>query len=337
MSYKGKTIILQSRPVGEPKESDFKIVDTTAEEPKDGQVVLKLIYLSVDPYLVGKLTGASTYTAAFELNKPPYSAGYAQVVASKDATYKVGDFLSGQLFWSEYFTYDTEAFKTLLVRHALPGDPEVLLGVCGVTGLTAYFGLLEVGSLKSGETVVVSGAAGATGTVVGQIAKIKGCKVIGIAGSDDKVEYLVKQLGFDAAINYKTTENLTKAIKEASPDGVDVYFDNVGGSVSDAAIFNLKNYGRVVNCGAISQYTATEAPKGPRFEGLLVQRRLRFQGFIVFDFISKYGEAIKELLTWHKEGKLKNRVTIENGIANTHKALLDLLRGGNIGKMLVKL
>jgi NADPH-dependent curcumin reductase CurA len=194
----------------------------------------------------------------------------------QDATYKVGDFLSGQLFWSEYFTYDTEAFKTLLVRHALPGDPEVLLGVCGVTGLTAYFGLLEVGSLKSGETVVVSGAAGATGTVVGQIAKIKGCKVIGIAGSDDKVEYLVKQLGFDAAINYKTTENLTKAIKvisnihskfanifkEASPDGVDVYFDNVGGSVSDAAIFNLKNYGRVVNCGAISQYTATEAPKG---------------------------------------------------------------------------
>jgi len=326
---KSRVFIMKSVPNGAPVTSDFEIQEKEVPTVQDGELLVKALYISVDPYLIGKLRGISTYTAPFKVGEPVVSRTCAEVVESKDPKFKPGDQVFGYLDWSEYIVTKSSA-----VSHTVHPDPEICLGVCGGTGLTAYFGLFEIGQPKPTDTVLVSAAAGAVGLAVCQIAKITGCRVVGIAGTDEKCSML-KGLGVDAVINYKK-ENLFTAVKEACPNGIDVYFDNVGGETLDAAMKNMNNSGRIVACGAISQYTATTPQVGPRHEGVVLSRRLKWQGFIVSDFYEKFPVAYKALLEWHGQGKLKNFVTVHKGFEKLITALLDLLVGGNTGKTIVK-
>ncbi len=328
-----KAIILKSRPKGIPKLSDFKSIDEKMPEVMQGEVLLKTLFVSVDPYLRGRMSDAESYVPPFELNKPVSSGIVAEVVESKNENFKKGDFVSNLLEWKEYQTSTGVGLQKL--------DPSiqplsVYLGIVGMTGMTAYMGLTKIGKPKAGETIVVSGGAGAVGSVVGQIGKILGCRVIGIAGSDDKVEMLKSKFGFDEAINYNTTKDISKAIADASPKGVDVYFDNVGGPISDAVHTNLNQFARVIVCGAISLYNATELPLGPRVEGLLIKKSVLMQGFIVSDFSDKFAEGAQQLGQWLKEGKLTYEETVIEEFDNIPQAFIDLFTGKNTGKMIVK-
>ena len=328
-----KAIILKSRPKGIPQLSDFKSIDEKMPEVMQGEVLLKTLFVSVDPYLRGRMSDAESYVPPFELNKPVSSGIVAEVVESKNENFKKGDFVSNLLEWKEYQTSTGVGLQKL--------DPSiqplsVYLGIVGMTGMTAYMGLTKIGKPKAGETIVVSGGAGAVGSVVGQIGKILGCRVIGIAGSDDKVEMLKSKFGFDEAINYNTTKDISKAIADASPKGVDVYFDNVGGPISDAVHTNLNQFARVIVCGAISLYNATELPLGPRVEGLLIKKSVLMQGFIVSDFSDKFAEGAQQLGQWLKEGKLTYEETVIEEFDNIPQAFIDLFTGKNTGKMIVK-
>ncbi|WP_159517407.1 NADP-dependent oxidoreductase [Sunxiuqinia indica] len=329
-----RTINLKNRPKGEPKLTDFDF--STAEIPKlkEGEVLLSTEYVSVDPYLRGRMSDAPSYIPPFELNKPIASGIIAEVLESKNTNFNQGEFVSGMLQWQE--TQVAKADGLMKV------DPEkaplsAYLGILGMTGLTAYLGLTEIGKPKKGETLLVSGAAGAVGSVVGQIGKILGLKVVGIAGTNEKVEMLKSKFGFDEAINYKTTENMTEAIANACPDGVDVYFDNVGGEISEAVLFNINKFSRTVNCGAISVYNNTELPKSISVQPFLVKKSSSMQGFVVFDYVDKHPEGIKQLTEWLSRGKLKYTETIREGFENIPQAFLDLFEGKNKGKMVVKL
>ena len=326
-------ILLANRPVGKPAASDFKFEDIDVPSPKDGEVLLKTIYVSVDPYLRGRMSDAKSYVAPFELNKPMSSAIIAEVTESRNPDFKVGDFITAGLDW--------KLFQTSNGRGLTKVDPSVslsaYLGALGMTGLTALMGLQEIGKPKSGETLVVSGAAGAVGSIVGQIGKIMGCRVIGIAGSDEKTEALKSKFGFDEAINYKTTENMQEAIAAAAPEGVDIYFDNVGGDISDAVIFNMNKYGRIAICGTISSYNDTEASTGPRLQPYILKNSMLMQGFIVSNYADKFPEGVKQLSEWLKAGKLQYSETIVNGFDQIPQAFLDLFEGKNKGKMVVKI
>ncbi len=328
-----KAIILKSRPKGTPQLSDFKTIETNMPEVMQGEVLLKTLFVSVDPYLRGRMSDAESYVPPFELDKPISSGIVAEVVESKNENFKKGDFVSNRLEWKEYQLSTGEELQKL--------DPAIqplsaYLGVIGMTGMTAYTGLTQIGKPKAGETIVVSGAAGAVGSVVGQIGKILGCHVIGIAGTDEKVEMLKSKFGFDEAINYNTTKDMNKAIAEAAPKGVDIYYDNVGGAISDAVHRNLNQFARVIVCGAISLYNATELPMGPRVEGLLIKKSALMQGFIVSDFSDKFAEGAQQLGQWLKEGKLKNEETVVEGFESIPQAFIDLFSGKNTGKMIVK-
>ncbi|PKQ61693.1 NADP-dependent oxidoreductase [Labilibaculum filiforme] len=329
-----KTIQLNSRPVGIPKLSDFKFVSEEQEKIADGEMLLKASYISVDPYLRGRMMEGKSYIEPFELNKAISSGMIAEVMESKLNGFSKGDFVSGMLAWKEVQVSNGEG---LLKVDAQKAALSSYLGVLGMTGLTAYFGLLEIGKPKAGETVVVSGAAGAVGGIVGQIAKLKGCRVVGIAGSDEKVNQLVSEFGFDAAINYNTSENMTQAIAEACPNGVDVYFDNVGGEISDGVMMNVNRFARIIVCGAISMYNATSVPMGPRVQPILIKNSVLMQGFIVSNYMEKFGEAIPQLAKWLQEGKLTSTETIVKGFENTPQAFIDLFEGKNKGKMIVKI
>ena len=258
----------------------------------------------------------------------------AEVIDSKNTAFEKGDFVSGMLEWKEFQKSNGEG---LLKVDASKAPLSAYLGVLGLTGLTAYLGLTEIGKPKKGETIVVSGAAGAVGSIVGQIAKLYGCKVIGIAGTDDKVTMLKSSLGFDEAINYNTTKNMTAAIKEAAPNGVDIYFDNVGGPISDAVLLNIKQFARFIICGAISVYNNTELPKSISVQPFLIKNSALMQGFIVFNYAEKYPEAIKQISQWLAEGKLSYSETIVEGFDAIPQTFLDLFEGKNKGKMLVKI
>jgi len=329
-----KTIHLNTRPIGTPQLSDFNLVNEDKPEVKDNELLLKTSYISVDPYLRGRMMEGKSYIEPFELNKALSSGMIAEVMESNLDGFKKGDFVTGMLDWKEYQTHNGEELMKVDPSKA---PLSTYLGILGMTGLTAYLGLTEIGKPKAGETVVVSGAAGAVGSVVGQIAKLLGCRVVGIAGSDEKVEALKSEYGFDAGINYKTTENMTQAIAEACPEGVDVYFDNVGGEISDSVMFNLNTFARVIVCGAISMYNATSMPMGPRLDSILIKNSVLKQGFIVFNYTAKYGEAISKLAQWLQEGKLKSTETIVEGFENTPQAFIDLFEGKNKGKMIVKI
>ncbi|PKP11874.1 MAG: NADP-dependent oxidoreductase [Bacteroidetes bacterium HGW-Bacteroidetes-3] len=329
-----KTILLEKRPVGKPQLSDFKFVSNEVEEISTGELLLKTTYVSVDPYLRGRMSDAKSYAPSFELQKPITSGIIAEVIDSKNPAFTKGDFVSGMLAWKEFQKSNGEG---LLKVDASRAPLSAYLGILGMTGLTAYLGLTEIGKPKKGETIVVSGAAGAVGSIVGQIGKILGCRVVGIAGSDEKVALLKSKFGFDEAINYNTVKNMAAAIKEAAPNGVDIYFDNVGGPISDAVLLNINQFARLIICGAISVYNNTEIPKSISVQPFLVKNSALMQGFIVFNYAEKYPEAIKQLSQWLAEGKLTYTETIVEGFDNIPQAFLDLFEGKNSGKMLIKI
>ena len=330
-----KTIVLNNRPEGKPTLSNFEFV----EEDKtltisNGEILLQTAYVSVDPYLRGRMSDAKSYVPPFKLNQPVHSGVVAKVLESKNEKFKVGDYVSGMLNWSTQQVSDGEGLNKV--------DPEkaplsTYLGVLGMTGLTAYLGLTEIGKPKKGETIVVSGAAGAVGSVVGQIAKILGLRVIGIAGTDEKIEMLKTKFGFDEGINYNTTKDMKSAIAEAAPNGVDVYFDNVGGPISDAVLFSINQFARIIICGAISIYNETELPTSLSVQPFLVKNSALMQGFIVSNYAEKFPEAIQKLAGWLNEGKLTYTETIVDGFDNIPQAFIDLFEGKNKGKMIVKI
>ncbi|PYE81638.1 hypothetical protein DFQ11_102212 [Winogradskyella epiphytica] len=330
-----KSIVLKKRPEGQPIVSDFEFKSEDLElELKEGELLLETSYVSVDPYLRGRMSDAKSYIPPFELNQPIQSGVIAKVIDSKNDDFKEGDYVSGMLDWK---TKQVSNGEGLLKVDGNIAPLSAYLGILGMTGLTAYCGLMQIGKPKSGETLVVSGAAGAVGSVVGQIGKILGLRVIGIAGSDEKVELLKSKFGFDEGINYKTTKNMAAAIKEAAPKGVDIYFDNVGGPISDAVLFNINRFARLVICGAISVYNNTELPTGLSVQPFLVKNSALMQGFIVSNYAEIFPEAISELSKWLKEDKLTYSETIVEGFDNIPYAFIDLFVGKNKGKMVVKI
>ncbi|MDE5416286.1 NADP-dependent oxidoreductase [Alkalihalobacterium chitinilyticum] len=334
MASRNRQILLAQRPNGLPDQSTYSFVETEIPSLEPNEVLVKAQYLSVDPYMRGKMSDAKSYTAPFELNKPLQGGVVGTVIESKHTKFNPGDTVTGLLDWADYTAIDGNQIRKIDPNRA---PITTALYVTGMPGLTAYFGLLNIGQPKEGETVVVSGAAGAVGMIVGQIAKIKGCRVVGIAGSDEKNAYLTEELGFDAAINYKTTDNIRKALKEACPNGIDVYFDNVGGEISDAVFSLLNFHARIALCGQIAHYNDTQIEMGPRFLGNFLKRSVLLKGFIVSDYADQYREGVSDLAKWLSEGKIKYKENIVEGLENAPDAFLGLFRGDNLGKQLVKI
>jgi NADPH-dependent curcumin reductase CurA len=328
-----KVLTLAKRPVGKPALSDFNFIDETKPSPAEGEMLLEAAYVSVDPYMRGRMNDAKSYVPPFELNKPMEGAIVAKVAESKNPDFAAGDYVLGSLKWKQFQVSDGAGLRKV---DAALAPLSAYLGILGMTGLTAYMGLSLIGKPQAGETLVVSGAAGAVGSVAGQIGKIKGCRVVGIAGSDEKVAQLTSKFGFDAGINYKTTDDMAAAIAEKCPEGVDVYFDNVAGEIADGVHQNMNRFGRIINCGAIANYNDTSAPTGPRVESMLIKKSVRMQGFIVFNYEDKYPEAIQQLARWLKQGSLESSETVVAGFENIPQAFLDLFAGRNNGKMVVK-
>ncbi len=330
---KTQQIVLAARPKGLPDSSNFRIEDIELSEIKPGEILLKGMYYSVDPYMRGRMNDAKSYAPPFEIDKAIAGSVVAKVVDSTSDNFKTGDVVVGTLPWQKDFIATDKDLRKI---DADAAPASYYMSILGMTGLTAYFGLMHICKPKAGETVVVSGAAGAVGIVVGQIAKLQGCHVVGIAGTEEKTKMLRDEFGFDEAINYKTTTDMHKAIAAACPKGVDVYFDNVGGEISDAVIRNINFHARIALCGQIALYNNTETPMGPRLQPMLLTRSVLMQGFIVSNFQEQFPEGIKILSQWVKEGKLKFTETIEHGFENLPKALLGLFSGENTGKMIVK-
>ena len=326
-------IVLASRPKGMPTPANFAFENIELPEIQDGEVLVQGMYYSVDPYMRGRMNDAKSYVPSFEIGKPIEGSVVAKVIASKGTDFKIGDLVTGRLPWRVQTIAPAKGLQKI---DAAIAPPSYYLSILGMTGLTAYFGLLDICKPKDGETVVVSGAAGAVGVVVGQIAKIKGCRVIGIAGSDEKTTLLKKQFSFDEAINYKTTPDIKKAIADSCPNGVDIYFDNVGGPISDAVISNINFHARIALCGQISLYNGIEIPIGPRLQPMLLTRSVLMQGFIVSNYQSRFPEGMHQLAQWLKEGKLKFTETIIHGFDQLPAALLGLFEGENTGKMIVE-
>jgi NADPH-dependent curcumin reductase CurA len=333
MSATNHQVRLAARPVGICKRTDWQFTQEAVPEPKPGEMVVKIHYLSLDPAMRGWMNDAKSYIRPVAIGEVMRAGGAGQVIASKHPGFKEGDFVVGTFGVQEYAVSEGKGVIKVDTRFvALP----VFLGTLGMPGMTAYFGLLDIGKPKPGETVVVSGAAGAVGSVVGQIARIKGCRAVGIAGGAEKCRYLTEKLGFDAAIDYKS-EDVKAALKTHCPDGVHVYFDNVGGDILDAALARLAMRARIVICGAISQYNATEGVKGPANYLSLLVNRASMTGMVVFDYADRYAEAAREMAGWMKEGKLVSREDIvEGGIDAFPETLLKLFKGENFGKLLLK-
>ncbi|MER7581719.1 NADP-dependent oxidoreductase [Kitasatospora sp. NPDC097691] len=325
---------LAARPQGWPVPADFALVEAPVRTPGPGEILIRNAYLSVDPYMRGRMNDVPSYVPPFRLGEPMDGGAVGYVVASQAEGFAPGDAVLHGLGWREYATLDA--------AHAVKVDPaaaplSAYLGVLGMTGLTAYAGLLTVGGLKKGDRVFVSGAAGAVGSMVGQIARLKGASlVVGSAGSAEKVAKLVEECGFDAAFNYKDAP-VREQLAAAAPDGIDLYFDNVGGDHLEAAIGALGVHGRAVLCGAIAQYNETAAPAAPRNLALAIGKRLRLEGMLVGDHFALRGQFVAEVGGWLASGELRNEETVVDGFENTAEAFLDLLRGANTGKMVVRL
>ncbi|OLO37856.1 NADP-dependent oxidoreductase [Alkalihalophilus pseudofirmus] len=334
MVTKNRQFLLAKRPIGLPDESTYNFVESDIPELKANEVLVRGQYLSVDPYMRGRMSDAKSYAAPFELDQPLNGGVVGTVIKSNHPNFSEGDTVTGRMDWADYTAIGGDQLRKVNPDQA---PITTALHVNGMPGLTAYFGLLDIGQPKEGETVVISGAAGAVGMVVGQIAKLKGCRVVGIAGSEEKNAYLINELGFDAAINYKTTNDLRQALKEACPDGIDIYFDNVGGEISDAVFSLLNFHARVPLCGQIAHYNDTQVSMGPRFLTTFLKRSILLKGFIVTNYEGRYEEAIKDLAKWVSEGNIKYKENIVEGLENTPDAFLGLFRGDNLGKQLVKI
>ncbi len=326
-------IVLASRPEAVPDPQNFRIESYTLPDLNDEEVLIKSLYFSVDPYMRGRMNDTKSYAPPFQLNKAIYGNAIGEIKESKSDSFKEGDLVRGILPWATELITNAQSVVKIDTSIA---DPTYYLGILGMTGLTAFFGLLYIGKPKPGETVVVSGAAGAVGIIAAQIAKLKDCRVVAIAGSDEKIKMLKEDFHCDEAINYKTTPDLNQAIKEACPENVDIYFDNVGGKISDAVILNINSHARIVLCGQISLYNATETPVGPRLGPLLVGRSALMQGFLIGDFKSEFSEGMQQLSQWIKAGALKYHETVIDGFDKLPQAFTGLFSGKNIGKMIVK-
>jgi len=328
-------ILLKKRPVGVPSADDFERGEGAVRSPGDEEVLLKNLYLSMDPAIRGWMSDAKSYLPPVAIGEPIRSGTLSQIVESNAEGWPVGQIVQALAAWESFSTVPASNLHGKVKRiEGIPLPP--MLSVLGGTGLTAYFGLLEVGRPEEGETVVVSAAAGGVGSIVGQIARIKGCRAVGLTGSDDKCAWLTDELGYDAAINYKTAD-LRIALKEACPKGIDVFFDSVGGEILNTALARLNRRGRVALCGAISQINAGELPPGPSNYLQLLAKSARMEGFTTLDFARRYDEARADLARWIHSGKLKYRDDIVDGLENAPSHLLRLFTGGHRGKLMVKL
>ncbi|HEY7179918.1 MAG TPA: NADP-dependent oxidoreductase [Blastocatellia bacterium] len=325
---------LAARPVGLIKETDFQWTEEPVPELQDGQVLVRNLYLSLDPANRGWVREEGSYMEPIPLGSVMLGITVGVVEESRNANFQAGDNVQGFLGWQEYAVSDGAGLNKLPNNPAIPLT--AYLGLFGGIGLTAYFGLLDVTDPKPSETLVVSAAAGAVGSIVGQIGKIKGCRVVGIAGSREKCEWIVDELGFDAAINYKT-EDIRQGLKRTCPNGIDIYFDNVGGEILDAALAMINLRARISICGMISQYNAPAPVPGPYNLINILTRRAKMQGFIVTDYLPRAQEAIPELIKWHMEGKLKYRVDVVEGLKEAPRAVNKLFEGSNQGKLIIKL
>ena len=332
MAILNRQIRLASRPTGFPDDSNFRMTEEELGDPAEGQVLVKNHYLSLDPYMRGRMSDAKSYAAPVAVGDVMVGGTVGEVIASKHPKLAVGDRVVGNLGWQEHALSDGRGLQKVDDRIPM----SAYLGVAGMPGVTAYVGLYDVGEMKEGDTVIVSAAAGAVGSAVGQLAKLRGGRAIGIAGGPAKCEHVVKDLGFDACIDYKAAD-FKQQLKAATPDGVDVSFENVGGPVMDAVLTRLKNFARVPLCGLVSQYNATE-PYAYKNLGALLTSRSKLQGFVVIDHLARWPQAVKDLAGWVAEGKLRYHETIaEGGLAKAPAAFFGMLRGENLGKQLVKL
>ncbi len=329
-----RQITLASRPAGMPKVSDFHLVESPMPKAGPGEALVYGLYLSVDPYMRARIGGASGYAKPVEPGEVMVGSVAGEVIESHDPRLAPGDFVEGMLGWQEYAVAQAKSLRKINPELA---PVSAALSVLGMPGLTAYFGLLDICRPQPGETVLISGAAGAVGSLVGQIARIKRCRAIGIAGSKEKVRFLTRDLGFDAAFNYKDSADYAAKIRELCPNGIDVYFDNVGGAITDAAIARLNVRGRVAVCGQISQYNSDEPEMGPRWLGQLIAKQAKVEGFLVKQFAGRFEEGYRQLAAWLHDGKIQYREDVVTGIENAPRAFIGMLQGQNIGKQLVKL
>ncbi|OUR79537.1 NADP-dependent oxidoreductase [Alphaproteobacteria bacterium 46_93_T64] len=332
MTLQNKQYRLAARPVGIPKDSDWEFVTSDAPAAGDGEVLVKVHFVSLDPAMRGWMNDAKSYIAPVGIGEVMRAGTVGEVVVSNNPAFSAGDFVTGMHGVQQYGVSNG---KDLVKVDPKLAPLESYLGGLGMPGLTAFFGLTDVGAVKEGDTVLVSGAAGAVGSLVGQIAKIKGARAVGIAGGADKCRYVVEELGFDACVDYKS-DTFLEEMKNSLKTGVDVYFDNVGGDILDMALARLNRHARVVICGAISQYNNTTPVQGPaNYLNLLVQHS-RMEGFVVFDYMKQYGQGIQELATWYGQGNLKFKEHVDTGIENFPSTLLKLFTGENFGKLVLK-
>ena len=330
-----REIRLASRPVAEPTADNFALAETeVATTPQADRLLVRNLYMSVDPYMRGRMRDGRSYAAPFAVGEAMTGGAVGEVIASSHPDFAPGDTVLHNYGWREYA--DVHGKGATKIDPTL-APVQSFLGVLGMPGKTAYVGLLDIGQPKTGETVFVSGAAGAVGSLVCQIARLQGCRVVGSAGSAAKVAWLREKAGVDGAVNYREAKNLRKAIAAECPDGVDVYFENVGGDHLEATLSLMNDFGRIVACGMISQYNASEPAPGPRNLGLIVGRRLRIQGFIVSDHAERNAAFYRDMSAWMRDGKIRWEETIVDGIENAPDAFLGLFSGENLGKMLVKL
>ncbi len=332
MSFTNHQFRLAARPVGLVKRADFNYIAEPARSPGENELLVKTLYLSLDPAMRGWMNEGKSYVPPVQIGEVMRAGGVGKVIESNHPKFQAGDYVSGLLGVQEYATVDGKGLTK--VNPSLAPLP-VFLGALGMPGMTAYFGLLDIGKPQPGDTVVVSGAAGAVGTVVGQIAKIKGCRVVGIAGGKQKCDYLTQQLGFDAAIDYKA-QDVKQALRQHCPTGVNVYFDNVGGEILDIVLTQLARKARIIICGAISQYNNTTPVKGPSNYLSLLVNRASMTGMVVFDYADRYAEAGRDLAGWLQSGQLKTREDIVDGIETFPDTLLKLFSGENFGKLVLK-
>ena len=327
-----KQVLLANRPTGWVKESDFRIVETPLPAPGEGQVLIKNSYLSLDPYMRGRMNDARSYAAKAELGDVMTGETVGEVIESRSAEFAKGDWVAGRVGWQQYAVSDGSNLRKIDTELA---PPSAHLGVVGMPGVTAYVGLLDIGQPKAGETVVVSAASGAVGSVVGQMAKLRDCRVVGVAGGKEKCDFVVKELGFDACIDHRAGD-LDAALAAAAPKGIDVYFENVGGPLLDAVLLRCNPFARIPLCGMVSQYNATER-YGVKNLMMAVGMRIRVQGFIVSDHMQRWPEALRQLGQWVRDGKIKYRELVTEGLENAPRAFIGMLKGENFGKQLVKL
>jgi NADPH:quinone reductase len=329
MSWVNRQIVLAAIPTGVPKESDFHLVEKPIPEPGAGEALVRTLFLSVDPYMRGRISGRPSYARPVQ----PGEVIVGEVMQSNDPRIGQGDIVEGMLGWQEYAVAHAKSLRKI--------DPNLApistaLYMLGMPGLTAYFGLLEIAKPQPGETVVISGAAGAVGSLVGQIARIKRCRAIGIAGSNEKIHYITRELGFDGGFDYHETEDYGARLKELCPNGIDIYFDNVGGPITDAVMKHINTRARIAVCGQISQYNKEEPDLGPRWLSQLVVKQAKAEGFLVFQFADRFDEALKQLAAWLREKRIKYREDVVEGLENAPAAFIGMLQGKNIGKQLVK-